>query len=48
MIQSIIELCCRWAANQVIGPPQVYPQYGDIEGAWASENTNSIEYIEVK
>lgn len=36
-----------WAANQVIGPPQVYPSYGDIEGAWASENTNSIEYIEI-
>ncbi|XP_052689658.1 uncharacterized protein LOC128167784 [Crassostrea angulata] len=36
-----------WAANQVIGPPQVYPQYGDIEGAWASEDTNSVEYIEI-
>lgn len=24
-----------WAASQLLGPPKVYPAYGDISGAWA-------------
>ena len=24
-----------WHASQVIGPPDVYPRYGDLQNAWA-------------
>ena len=40
-------LFTSWSANKVIGPPDVYPQYGDFENAWASESANSVEFIEV-
>ena len=36
-----------WAAHQVTGRPKVYPQYGDIHGAWAQSNPDANEYIEV-
>lgn len=36
-----------WAANQVIGPPKVYPKHGDIRGAWASGTKTNNEFIEV-
>ena len=36
-----------WSANKVIGKPQVYPNYGDIEGSWAQGNISANEYIEV-
>jgi len=32
----------------VLGPPDVYPQHGDLPGAWAfSTNYNGQQYIEV-
>ena len=37
-----------WSAKQVIGAPQVYPQYGDITGSWAQGNKDANEYIEVR
>lgn len=36
-----------WAAHQVIGPPKVYPRYGDINGAWAQSGPDANEYLEV-
>ena len=35
----------RWSANSVIGPPRVYPRYGDIHGAWAQGNITEAEFI---
>ena len=38
-----------WSANQVIGPPDVFPAYGDIEEAWAAETTgDQREFFELK
>ncbi|CAF1543783.1 unnamed protein product, partial [Rotaria sordida] len=34
-----------WSANQVIGPPKVYPRHGDIVGAWAQGNRAPDEFI---
>lgn len=37
-----------WAANQVLGPPDVFPKHGDIPQAWASQAPdNGAEWIEV-
>lgn len=37
-----------WAATQVLGAPNVFPQYGDLVGAWAPSSTsNPADYIEV-
>lgn len=36
-----------WSANAVIGPPRVYPQHGDLHGAWASSNIDAKQFIEV-
>eukprot|EP00300_Choanocystis_sp_HF-7_P013066 c18144_g1_i1.p1 GENE.c18144_g1_i1~~c18144_g1_i1.p1 ORF type:complete len:940 (-),score=179.60 c18144_g1_i1:36-2855(-) len=38
-------------ASQLIGPPKVYPKYGDCPGAWAPQkahNDDFNEYIEVE
>merc|ERR1712013_93791 len=37
-----------WAAHQVIGPPKVYPRYGDINGAWAQSGPDANEYLELE
>ncbi|CAF2403615.1 unnamed protein product [Rotaria sp. Silwood2] len=37
-----------WSANQVIGPPQVYPRHGDITGAWAQGRRANDEFIVVE
>ena len=38
----------RWSAEQVLGPPDVYPEYGDVDKAWApSAKDGGEEYIEV-
>jgi len=38
-----------WAANQVIGKPDTYPQYGDKSTAWApSAATGTLEFLELK
>ena len=46
---NINNLFFRWDADQVLGEPNVYPDYGDIKGAWAhmSPNDCSNERIEV-
>nr|XP_022313500.1 uncharacterized protein LOC111118373 isoform X1 [Crassostrea virginica]XP_022313502.1 uncharacterized protein LOC111118373 isoform X1 [Crassostrea virginica] len=36
-----------WSADQILGPPKVYPEYGDLHGAWASEECNLREFIEI-
>ncbi|XP_021350569.1 uncharacterized protein LOC110448580 isoform X2 [Mizuhopecten yessoensis] len=36
-----------WAAKCVIGPPKVYPRYGDIRGSWAQGECNGDQFIEV-
>ena len=37
-----------WSANQVIGPPDLYPTYGDFENAWASlTQDDTREYLEL-
>jgi|GEM_PF-2384151 len=37
-----------WAAAQLLGPPNVYPLYGDIGEAWASSSMdNQREYLEL-
>ncbi|XP_062581076.1 speckle-type POZ protein B-like [Saccostrea cucullata] len=37
-----------WSANTVIGPPRVYPQHGDLHGAWASKDINAHQFVEVQ
>jgi len=37
----------RWAADNVIGEPRVYPSYSDINGAWAQGSVNVNEFIVV-
>ncbi|CAF0750487.1 unnamed protein product [Adineta steineri] len=37
-----------WSANQIIGPPKVYPRYGDLNGAWAQGHRAADEYIIVE
>ncbi|VDI42315.1 speckle-type POZ protein, partial [Mytilus galloprovincialis] len=37
-----------WSAAQVKGPPNVYPQYGDIEGAWCPKGESSDNYITIE
>lgn len=38
----------RWSARQILGPPDVYPEYGDIERAWTpASRDKGEEYIEV-
>ncbi|KAK3091302.1 hypothetical protein FSP39_018785 [Pinctada imbricata] len=36
-----------WAANCVIGNPRVYPQYGDLHGAWASKDIDANQFVEL-
>jgi len=38
-----------WGADNLIGPPQTFPRYGDISTAWAPLNSSgSEEYLHVK
>jgi hypothetical protein len=37
-----------WAPESVVGPPQVFPQYGDLRGAWAPRAvSDGVQWIEV-
>jgi hypothetical protein len=36
-----------WPATCVIGSPKVYPNYGDIPGAWAPGVINHEQFLEV-
>lgn len=39
----------NWSANQVLGAPNVYPKYGDLPGAWASQSQdNQREFLELQ
>ena len=31
----------------MIGPPKVYPRYGDIQGSWAPRTIGNREFLEV-
>ncbi|CAF3427916.1 unnamed protein product [Rotaria sp. Silwood1] len=37
-----------WSANQIIGPPKVYPRHGDITGSWAQGSRGNDEFIIVE
>ena len=37
-----------WKADMIIGPPKVYPRYGDIPGTWAQGRTDSSQFIELE
>ncbi len=39
-----------WSARQVLGKPNVYPKYGDLEYTWAQDqgNLDSLQFIEVE
>ncbi|XP_048247981.1 speckle-type POZ protein-like [Haliotis rufescens] len=36
-----------WPASAAVGPPRVYPRYGDIEGAWAQRTRDNKQFIEL-
>lgn len=40
----------RWSAAQMVGAPDTYPQYGDIDTAWTTAymNTNDTVWAELK
>ena len=45
-IYFYINIIYSWSANQIIGPANVYPNYGDIAEAWAAASTGtSFEFI---
>lgn len=37
-----------WEPAQVIGAPDVYPRYGDLEGSWTPNVKDSKQFIEVQ
>ncbi|CAF0827041.1 unnamed protein product [Didymodactylos carnosus] len=37
-----------WSANMIIGEPRVFPQHGDIQGAWAQGDRSAHEFIIVE
>lgn len=43
----IFFLLFSWPASCVLGPPRVYPKYGDIPGAWASGTIDANQFLEV-
>jgi len=38
----------RYLLTKVVGPPKVYPNYGDLSGAWAPGRFHNMEFLEVK
>ena len=37
-----------WSVKQLLGPPTVYPAYGDINGVWAAATTSGgTEWVEL-
>ena len=41
-------LSASWAAIRILGPPDVYPSYGDIDGAWTPDSSlEPTEYFQV-
>jgi hypothetical protein len=50
MMITTQKLSCviSWFAAEIIGPPNVYPNYGDKQGTWAADCCDrQIEYITV-
>lgn len=38
-----------WCANNIIGAPRVYPNYGDLQGAWAqASDFHDKHFIEIE
>ena len=39
-----------WSAKQLLGPPTVFPAYGDINGVWAAASVegSTMEYVELE
>ncbi|CAL1542132.1 unnamed protein product [Lymnaea stagnalis] len=37
-----------WSADQVVGSPKVYPEHGDLNGAWASGSIDKHQFIELE
>jgi hypothetical protein len=38
-----------WSPSAMVGPPKVFPRYGDIGGAWApSSNSSPVEWVELE
>ncbi|XP_064643279.1 uncharacterized protein LOC135497364 [Lineus longissimus] len=37
----------RWKATDVLGPPRVYPHYGDIDKAWSPGTHTANEYLKM-
>jgi hypothetical protein len=38
-----------WSPSALVGPPKVFPRYGDIGGAWAPSSSSSrVEWIELQ
>lgn len=40
------ELFFSWSANQVVGPANIFPCYGDRTGTWAQKDLDANQYIE--
>jgi hypothetical protein len=36
-----------WSGNQVLGPPDTFPECGDLTSAWASATSDTLEWLEV-
>jgi hypothetical protein len=38
-----------WSPSAMVGPPKVFPRYGDIGGAWAPSSSSSpVEWVELE
>ncbi len=51
-VQSVISVSTQYAspynAAQILGKPNVYPNYGDLPGTWASNTPDgNVEFIEI-
>ena len=38
----------NYPVNNILGPPTIYPSYGNDTRAWSPAQTNSTEYLELK
>ena len=48
VVQFSSEYDDRFAADKIIGEPNVYPKYGDYPGAWAQKTLSAKEFIVVE
>ncbi|XP_048237179.1 uncharacterized protein LOC125372143 [Haliotis rufescens] len=52
-VESVVQFSSQygyldWSAENIVGPPDVFPDYGDDPNAWASAEWTGIEWIEVQ